>query len=1179
MKKLICFISIFCMLFSFAQSAFAADEYVVRYDDASVSYTGNWTQSTQNCMPNTQGSKMTSNSAGTAIFKLPSGAKAGNYRIYYFLAHTTTTGMTIAVNGVDAGFNASCYGYSAGAVNEYVALGGDRTYSLRGDGTDEVVLTSGSAGHSRATSIKFVYVDSIARETYKVSYDDPSVTYSGTWSVSSSIYGDEGRAGSKTTTAADSAAYFPLPEDASEGMYAIYYFLAHTTSDYAATVGENTYTLSVSDYGYTKSATTVRQWIRIGGEDALFRLKGGEGISFKQRGYTRATSVLFVRMANVPAEGKVNFQRIGLSDSGFLKSDGWTSATMPDSAGNAASLYTNKSGEYVSYTSKNLEEGWYDVSFWNIKYNSNQNPVKMTAKVESGGKTRIVSDLPVNTESENRGGIWSKIGTFYFDGTNDEKVSLITTGGDFARVADMKFEKNENYVPDYITISDKTTEINAVQSKKIDSNGGTFAIYAQGVSNAYLKISNGGDVVNALRIKSGADKTYVGTVTLPGDTFLTMRLSGDYDSGKLIFENVTDKPHANITLTDALMNDTPIYELSAGKIGISAKLSNLSSASCVVLAGLYDGDSLIGSAVSDVKTVENGGAEASLSMNIAKLTQNSVLKVCVWDSFAGMHPLIKPQLFYPYTGTAPYLIFPDDFSSLGSWAKEPYSGSLSGLALAGRSSTQAEAKDATVSIYAETGKTCRLWVRSRNFADSAGQRTFHVAVNNVQSERQFGTTAKDGFCWEDGGLIPLKKGENTLSLIDTSGYYARLDAVLITDDLSLNEPKNNFNALLAENNRVQPIVMEMEEKDRMENFAMDKNFSGGNILLDGKKQDVVYIRPDLSDTSTDWFYWNFKATSDVDRTVTFKLINTGNKSLNLISASGAAYSTDEENWSFISESAYKSEFTYTFKAGQTVHFACTIPYVLSDLESYIEKVKANYKNVKVSALCTSEQGREVPLFTIGNEESGKAIVFTSRHHCCEASPSFLLEGLVDYISEEMPAEILDNYCFYIVPMMDVDGVENGDQGKQRIPHDHNRDYEEKIYNSVRALTDFAADKNVVAFMDYHCPGLADSVPYLYYDSTSDKDEVMLFASYLKAAQTEAGEKNTILYDGSRDYDDKHFKACSKGYFYLEKGAKLSTTFEFPYTGKVGNEYTPDKVRAYGKIVGKAYENYILNELK
>ncbi len=213
--------------------------------------------------------------------------------------------------------------------------------------------------------------------------------------------------------------------------------------------------------------------------------------------------------------------------------------------------------------------------------------------------------------------------------------------------------------------------------------------------------------------------------------FLNLRLSGDYNGGKQVFKNVTDKPHADIVLTDALMNDTPIYEISAGKIGIKAKLSNLSSVSCVVFAGFYDGECLISSAVYDVKTVENGRAEAILSMNVTKLTPNSVLKVCVWDSFVGMHALTKPQLFYPYTGTAPYLILPDDFPASGSWTKEPYSGSLSGLALAGRSSAQTEAKDASVSIYAETDKTCRLWVRSRNFADSAGKRTFRAAVNNV----------------------------------------------------------------------------------------------------------------------------------------------------------------------------------------------------------------------------------------------------------------------------------------------------------------------------------------------------------------------------------------------------------------------------------------------------------------
>ena len=34
---------------------------------------------------------------------------------------------------------------------------------------------------------------------------------------------------------------------------------------------------------------------------------------------------------------------------------------------------------------------------------------------------------------------------------------------------------------------------------------------------------------------------------------------------------------------------------------------------------------------------------------------------------------------------------------------------------------------------------------------------------------------------------------------------------------------------------------------------------------------------------------------------------------------------------------------------------------------------------------------------------------------------------------------IPNYLVYVIPFVDIDGVENGDQGKQ-APHDHNRDY-------------------------------------------------------------------------------------------------------------------------------------------
>lgn len=42
--------------------------------------------------------------------------------------------------------------------------------------------------------------------------------------------------------------------------------------------------------------------------------------------------------------------------------------------------------------------------------------------------------------------------------------------------------------------------------------------------------------------------------------------------------------------------------------------------------------------------------------------------------------------------------------------------------------------------------------------------------------------------------------------------------------------------------------------------------------------------------------------------------------------------------------------------------------------------------------------------------------------------------------------------FFVVPFMDKDGVEAGDQGKNRRPYDHNRDYQgESLYASVRAM--------------------------------------------------------------------------------------------------------------------------------
>jgi hypothetical protein len=56
--------------------------------------------------------------------------------------------------------------------------------------------------------------------------------------------------------------------------------------------------------------------------------------------------------------------------------------------------------------------------------------------------------------------------------------------------------------------------------------------------------------------------------------------------------------------------------------------------------------------------------------------------------------------------------------------------------------------------------------------------------------------------------------------------------------------------------------------------------------------------------------------------------------------------------------------------------------------------------------------------------------------------SYSLEGLMEGIlaGDDVGRWLAGHVEFLVVPFVDKDGVEEGDQGKNRRPHDHNRDY-------------------------------------------------------------------------------------------------------------------------------------------
>ena len=101
--------------------------------------------------------------------------------------------------------------------------------------------------------------------------------------------------------------------------------------------------------------------------------------------------------------------------------------------------------------------------------------------------------------------------------------------------------------------------------------------------------------------------------------------------------------------------------------------------------------------------------------------------------------------------------------------------------------------DAVKSVMVSCEGNYRLWVRTRDWtrpwsADSPAGR-FQVLVNGHPSETVFGTE-NASWSWQDGGIVSLNKGNNTIALHDLTGFNGRCDALYLTSDLGSTPPSS-----------------------------------------------------------------------------------------------------------------------------------------------------------------------------------------------------------------------------------------------------------------------------------------------------------------------------------------------------------------------------------------------------
>ena len=357
------------------------------------------------------------------------------------------------------------------------------------------------------------------------------------------------------------------------------------------------------------------------------------------------------------------------------------------------------------------------------------------------------------------------------------------------------------------------------------------------------------------------------------------------------------------------------------------------------------------------------------------------------------------------------------------------------------------------------------------------------------------------------------------------------------------------------------------------------DFPGGNVAVIKHEGNIVHIEPDLRGDSP-WFYWYFEARASKPGRVRFVFPEkVGGVKNGAIGLQGPAVSTDAGlTWRTMgTEQVEGNAFFYDFaKPDQRVRFAVAIPYVQADWDVFLQANVAN-AHVRRSVLTKSRHGREVELLQIGEPGPDvQAVLVTGRHHAAETIASHVLEGFLQEAMSDTPSgeAFRKRYVLFAVPFVDKDGVEEGDQGKNRKPHDHNRDYgEQSIYPEVRAIKELDRAQNFRIALDFHCPmlTLADhQVMYFVGAKVHPQynfENITEFAGWIKKGLPKTAPAGPMVW--LRDEKDPSPK--NSRYFGFKEGTIMAATLEIPYSPP-GKAMNAADCRRYGSVILQALVN-------
>lgn len=371
-------------------------------------------------------------------------------------------------------------------------------------------------------------------------------------------------------------------------------------------------------------------------------------------------------------------------------------------------------------------------------------------------------------------------------------------------------------------------------------------------------------------------------------------------------------------------------------------------------------------------------------------------------------------------------------------------------------------------------------------------------------------------------------------------------------------------------------------------LKIDISFPGGAVFIENIDGFEVTLAKDLRNTEGDWFYWAFRGTFDAVGTYHFTFSNG-----TAVGARGPAVSYDNGvSWDWLGIDSFPAgkhnEFFYTFDGtkGNQVIFSQNLPYNQIHLDRFLARhVSSPY--LSQSLLAFTRKGRGVIKLHVedpAGPADRKHIFLSARHHACESMADYGMEGILEAAlgDDELGRELRRKYIIDAVPFVDMDGVVDGDQGKNRRPHDHNRDYgENPIYPEVAAIQEFLKQSKPFFVLDMHCPWIYSGCnETIYFPGPSDKQyeaEMLKFSALLEEeAPAEAPHRvdQNILFGTSWNVGGNYSQGMTMTRWCQRQGfPRYSVTIEIAYANALEITLYPDSIRKLGRALCRCILRY------